>query len=507
MNKDGNLHLIIKKCEDYPILTALFLAVVTRTTVIMMGFQDFWGDSHHNLIMSKLTLENNWVYSDFKDRHLTWFPAFRYWGACVQWITGTYSLQVMQIANTILGVATVAVGTRFATTYLDKKWALFAGILLAIQPYLIVFSYMNMAEILGALMIISWFLGLQTQNKWMIIGSTFIAVLTRTELMYLVGLTVLYLFMVGEKKRALWTAIGSGLGVLLWFGYSTYTMGNPLGWMLIRIGSTTSSTQFYTEDVNVFVRYVLTPAFVLLQGFPLVVYFIWLKKIKINFREFSIQTLMGFFLLNHLLFFLFAQTTIISYPEARFFVIVLPIATVWFVSLMADQWFRPFVNRRKVIFFLALTLIQLIVPFYRQYSLQPRKEIGWWMKNNITGSSKIWSDLAVPIVESELEIESFISSYYLLDEQRYQDNDAERMAKALKYHGVEYIASYPEIFDYSSFLIPELKNHEIFEWKGITFVPVFVYTPYNMQQATINDYLRFRFEEHTNPASIWKIFY
>ena len=23
-----------------------------------MGFQDFWGDSHHNLIMSKLTLEN-----------------------------------------------------------------------------------------------------------------------------------------------------------------------------------------------------------------------------------------------------------------------------------------------------------------------------------------------------------------------------------------------------------------------------------------------------------------
>ena len=68
------------------------------------------------------------------------------------------------------------------------------------------------------------------------------------------------------------------------------------------------------------------------------------------------------------------------------------------------------------------------MPFYRQYSLQPRKEIGWWMKNNITGSSKIWSDLAVPIVESELEIESFISSYYLLDEQRYQDNDAERMA-------------------------------------------------------------------------------
>ena len=492
MTKDGILHLIMKKCEDYPVLTALFLAVVTRTTVIMIGFQDFWGDSHHNLIMSKLTLENNWVYSDFKDRHLTWFPAIRYWGACVQWITGTYSLQVMQIANTILGVATVGIGTRFATTYLDKKWALFAGILFAIQPYLIVFSYMNMAEILGALMVVTWFLGLQTQNKWVIIGSTFIAVLTHRVDVF-GGINGIVSFHNRGKETSNMDSHRLGLGVLLWFGYSTYTTGNPLGWMLIQIGSTTSSTQFYTEDVNVFVRYVLTPAFVLVQGFPLVVFFIWLKKIKVDIKKFSIQTLIGFFLLNHLLFYLFAQTTIISYPEARFFVIVLPIATVWFISMMANQWFRPFVDQRKVVLFLSLSLIQLIVPYYRQYSLQPRKEIGFWMKNNITESTKIWSDLAVPIVESELEINNFISSYYLLDEQRYQDNDAERMAKALKHHGVEYIASYPEIFDYSSFIIPELKKHEAFEWKGITFVPLYVYKPYTMEQATINDYLRHRF--------------
>lgn len=497
---------MLNKLEAHPVITALFLALITRSVVLLLGFQDFWGDSHHTLIMSKLTLENDWAYSDFKDRHLTWFPAIRYWGAFVQWVTGSYSLQVMSVANTVLGLATVGVGTLLASKLFEKRWVLFTGILLAIQPYLIVFSYMNMAEILGALVVVGWFYGLHQQNKWIIVISTFLAVLTRTELMYLVGITVIYLFLIGEKKRSLWTAIGSGLGVIVWFGYSLWSTGNPLGWMLIRIGSTTSSTNFYTEDVNNFVRYILTPLFVLIQGFPLIVFFIWLKKFSIKFRKYSIQTLIGFFLLNHLIFFLIAQTTIISYPEARFFVIVLPIATIWFVALMVDGFLRPFVDQRKVILFLALTLFQLIVPFYRQYSLQPRKEIGYWMKENITLPTKIWSDLAVPIVESELDLDMFISSYYLLDENPYQEDDADRMAVALKNQNVEYIASYPEIFDYSTFLIPELKNHEPFEWRGITFVPLFVYKPYIMQEASVHDYLRYRFEENTQPGSVWRIY-
>lgn len=120
------------------------------------------------------------------------------------------------------------------------------------------------------------------------------------------------------------------------------------------------------------------------------------------------------------------------------------------------------------------------------------------MKENITLPTKIWSDLAVPIVESELDLDMFISSYYLLDENPYQEDDADRMAVALKNQNVEYIASYPEIFDYSTFLIPELKNHEPFEWRGITFVPLFVYKPYIMQEASVHDYLRYRFEENTN---------
>lgn len=128
------------------------------------------------------------------------------------------------------------------------------------------------------------------------------------------------------------------------------------------------------------------------------------------------------------------------------------------------------------------------------------------MKENIKEETRIWSDLAVPIVESQLELSYFISSYYLLDEAPHQADDASRMADALREQNVEYIASYPEIFDYSTFLIPELKTHYPFEWQGITFVPLFVYEPYSMKEASIHDYLRYRFEEGANPASIWRIY-
>ena len=61
----------MKKLEARPVFTSVLLAIFIRTLALLLGFQDYWGDSHHNLIMSKLTLDNGWVYSDFKDRELT----------------------------------------------------------------------------------------------------------------------------------------------------------------------------------------------------------------------------------------------------------------------------------------------------------------------------------------------------------------------------------------------------------------------------------------------------
>lgn len=157
--------LWLKELEARPVFMAVVAAILIRALALIIGFQDYWGDSYHNIIMSNLTLDNGWVYSDFKDRHLTWLPAFRYWGSLVIWITGSAKLITLNIANSFLGVVIVGLGTWLVRTVVGNKTAIVAGILLALMPYLIVFSYMNMAEGFGALLILYWVIGVEKKLK------------------------------------------------------------------------------------------------------------------------------------------------------------------------------------------------------------------------------------------------------------------------------------------------------------------------------------------------------
>ncbi len=499
--------LIIEKLEANPIFASLVLAFFLRALVLVLGFQDYWGDSYHNLIMSRLTLENDWVYSDFKDRHLSWLPAIRYWGAFVQWITGSYSIQVLNIANSVLGVATVGFGTYLTKILFDNKAALLAAVLLSIQPYLIVFSYMNMAEGLATLLVVLWFIGIHKKIHWLIISSAAIAVLTRTELMYLMGVSSIFLFLTNEKKRALWTIVGITIGLSIWSGWSYWNSGNPLSWIINRFSSTSTSTNFYTEDVNLLFRYGVLPFLAIIQVFPLIIFFIWIRKTSFQIKQYNLLLLIGFFVFNHLFFFMLAQTKIISYPETRHVVFSVPIATIWMIGLFGKGYFRPFVDQRKMILLLAISLIQLAVPFYRQYSIQPRKEIGFWIKENIDDESLIWSDLAVPIATSEKNPNQFISSNVLLDNQfnDYIDNEND-LLELVKESKIEYLLSYYTIYSFPDQVLEELQNLEPFESNGIYFVPVYSYEPFAMQKASAHDYLRFKVESNTQVASVWRIY-
>ena len=492
--------------EARPFLSIFLTALFLRVCLIFLGFHDFWGDAHHNLIMSKLTLDNNWVYSDFKDRHLTWLPLYRYWGAFLIWITGSVSLEVMNVANIMIGSLTAVAGGWLAFLVSDKKAALLSGMGIALMPYLIVFSFMSMGEMLGGLMLILWFVGVVKRNPSLIIIPAFCAALDRYELTFLIGLSVLPLWWMRERKSAIFTVIGLGTALLLWSGWSLYNSGNPLNWLLMRIESTTRSSGFYAENANVIFRFILLPLAAILQAFPLVVFFIWYKrKPRIN-REFNPVFLMGFIVLSHLVFFLLAQTKIMAYPETRFFVISLPLTIVWFMILFSKGHFRPFVTQRLVFMFLALTLLQLIVPFYRQYNLQPRREVGIWMKENLNDSVHVWSDMAVSIVESEKDYHNFYSSEVLLPKSERENPDLDEFISKLKGENIQYVTSYPSPFDHSSFLIPELNDLKPFEWQGITFVPVYVYQPYTIEIASVHSFLRWKFEQAISSASIWRIY-
>ena len=171
-------------------LVFLFIfALILRGVLLLLGFTDYWGDAHHNLIISKLTLDNGFIYSDFKDRHLTWLPLYRYWGTWIIWLTGNASLWVMNIANILLGSLTVVVGTRLAIEISDRKIGIMTGVAMACMPYLMVFSYISMAEMLGGLLLISWCYFVLKEKTWLIFVIAFLATLTRYELIVLLGVT------------------------------------------------------------------------------------------------------------------------------------------------------------------------------------------------------------------------------------------------------------------------------------------------------------------------------
>ena len=499
---------ILKQVEARPLLSIFLAALALRWLLLVLGFQEFWGDAHHNLIMSKLTLDNQWVYTDFKDRQHTWLPFYRYWGSLVIWLTGSTSLWVMSIVNTVIGALTAVAGGWLAMQLVDRKAALWAGLGIALMPYLMVFSYVSMGEMQGGLFLLLWVIGVHKKQPWLIVLAAFCAALIRYELSFLMGISVVPLWWFNHRKQAYYTVGGLLLGLGIWCAWSYAQFGNPFNWLLMRIDSTTRSASFYSEDANIFFRFVFLPLTTIIQAFPLVVFFIWFKRTKGESRkEFSTLHLMGFLTFLHWVFFLLAQTKIMAYPDPRFFVISLPVTTVWFFVMLGQGYFRPFVRQRLVFLFLGITLLQLIVPFYRQYSLQPRKEAGYWMAENIEPGAKVWSDMAVTIVESGLDIHDFYSSETLIPKTEREHVDATaRLIHRLDSLNIEYLTSYPAPFDYTSYLIPELNEFEPFEWNGLSFVPVFVYRPYQMETGSVHSYLRYRFEESTQPASVWRVY-
>ncbi len=508
MKSNATFDQILAYLEKAPILSAFLIALTLRWLFLLIGFEDFWGDAHHSLIMSKITLENGFVYSDFKDRHLAWLPLYRYWGSFIILVTGTYSLLVMNIINSILGALTVSVSVWLGTKLLDKKSALLIGLTVAIMPYLIVFSVASMAEMMGGLLLLAWFTALFREKHVLVLLFGCLAVLTREELTILIGLSVVPLLYFKNYKGALYSMLGIGLGLGIWSWMAYVNSGNPLNWLLERFESTTRSTSYYAEEGNIWINNVLVPITTLVQAFPLVIFFIWLKRPTTTqtLSERKWFLLSGYITISFWVFFFIAQFKVIANPDPRFFVLTLPISIVWFFSLWERGYLKPFVSKNLVFGFLALTLFQLVVPYYRQYNLEPRKAVGEWLQTH-TSEEIIWSDMAVSIVESKRDPAHFLSTDKLLiAEYGGFELEASQIKSEIIEHDIQYITSYNAPFNHTHMIWPQLELMQPFEWEGLTFIPVFEYSPYRMETFSIHGFLRQQFEAPLHPSSVWKVY-
>ena len=93
--------------------------------------------------------------------------------------------------------------------------------------------------------------------------------------------------------------------------------------------------------------------------------------------------------------------------------------------------------------------------------------MGYWMYENIDKNERIWSDLAVPIVESKLDYDQFYSSDTLIPKAfRGTEFEITTLTKALDSLQIKYVLSYSAPFDHASKIIPQLDQSQPFEWQG-----------------------------------------
>ncbi len=509
MNSNSIPDILVKQVQRFPYLSIFIIALAFRWLLLALGFVDYWGDAQHNLIISKLTLENGFVYTDFKDRELAWLPLYRYLGSFIMLITGTYSLTVIHTFNTIIGAFTASITTYLGVTLINKKTGIYIGVVAACIPYMIVFSYVSVAEMVGALLLLGWFFGLTKKNYWLAFICAALGALTREEITFLIGISFVPLFYAKNFKGVAYSLFGLILGLGIWSWWSYLNTGNLLSWLLNRFQSTSSSTSFYANEGNFLIEYVITPFGSLLQTFPLILFFIWFRKTesKEPFKNIEWVNLLGFITMTHWVFIFIAQFKIIAYPDPRLFILTLPIAIIWFFSLYQRGHFRRFVTRSVIFLLVGISLIQLVIPFYRQYSLQPRKEVGKWIQGNIQDDQIIWSDQAVAIVESKRDPKLYISSDKLLPlSVRGTTEQDEYIHSKLEELNIEYITSYNAPFDYTQSLWPQIADLQPFEWNGITFIPVFSYLPYKRDDGSIHALLREKFEAQQQNGSIWRLY-
>ena len=282
-----------------PVWMACLIAVGVRLTYALVGaliagpegMPDYWGDAYHNWIVERLTLENGFVFTDYKGRELVWLPLFRYLAAATMGITGLDGLLPGRLVSLVAGVGAVGFVTAAMRRWTGRaEWALVGGLLLALNPWHIAYSWMNMPEAVGTLWIAMAFWaiaprrlagdvvadvgsatgmpvdggpsGVESGNDgaisakgsardrgrwdgWVLLLAGAAGALTRNDVTSILALTVGALLLTRRVRPALFLLAGIVIGLSIWSAWTGFVTGNPLWWLARRAAGSTDDAGFW----------------------------------------------------------------------------------------------------------------------------------------------------------------------------------------------------------------------------------------------------------------------
>lgn len=228
------------------VAATLLVAAALRLAYASWGLPSYWGDSYHHWLISRLTLENSWVYTDYKGLETIWLPAYHYLIAAVMALSGRLDMAPAQATNWALGTAACGLVAAWITAlYGDWRLGVGAGLTLAALPWHVAYSDMNMPEVVaGLLLVLGVWAAQRGKAGWLgVVGC--IGSLTRHELTLMFLVVGIWLAVRRQWRVAAGLAIGIALGLAGWSLWSWRLTGDALDWLIRYRWLTTVDARFW----------------------------------------------------------------------------------------------------------------------------------------------------------------------------------------------------------------------------------------------------------------------
>jgi hypothetical protein len=212
-------------------LLIVLIALAMRWLYATWAVADFWGDAYHHWLISRLTLAHNWRYTDYKGLETIWLPGYHYLVSLVMILSGRLDLGPAHMVNIILGTVACGLTTWLTTDFSGKLLVGFiAGLALALTPWHIAYSVINMPEVLMGVLLLLTVLAAYRERTVGLGALAFAGALTRHELTLALIITAVWLVGRRRVRPAVGLGVGLGLALVLWSSWSWWGTGDPLLW-------------------------------------------------------------------------------------------------------------------------------------------------------------------------------------------------------------------------------------------------------------------------------------
>lgn len=490
------------------IILSLIVASVLRFFYhVSWARPDFWGDSYHHWLISRLTLANQWIYTDYKGLETIWLPGYHYLISLVMFIWGRYDLLPAHVTNMILG--TLACGlVAWLVSDITKNWrvGLGAGLTLALLPWHIAYSHFNMPEVTAGVLLLALLLAVRRDRMELLPGLALASTLTRHELTLFLGIMGAWLAWQRNWQAVRSLGLGVGLGLAGWSLWSWYRTGNVLGWWDRMLKAIAWDARFWNEagvrlaDIDTLVR-TANRAYPVLAVVGLAAIAV---IIGVTFYGWRYRLAEGGWLLVVLVglhWLILGRSFVVGYlpvADPRYILVTLPVLVS--VGVIAIAAIRNYSLRLVFIttyaLFLLTSLYDQIPSFFdRAYIIAPERTAGEYLGQTMQADHQdnFWVDAPVTVYYSNLDPERFFSSDTLLpQEKRYQDNTINMALNSIEKYNIRYVLWEDVSYTFVGRVWPQMAAGQVFDQNGYRFEPVFDYSGWELDYGA-------------RPTIIWQV--